>query len=234
MTSSPGEMPARTIGEGNGHSRRTGQRGRLSRGENRAIKRAAIIGAAVRLFSTRPYDQVSIDDIAEAAGISRPTVYKYTPSKQALLDSMVDTVLDSLTVNLRELLDSDDPPAAKLRRMVEVHIDTAIEMRAFYVILFSEQSELSDVARKRFSAFSHTVATDFQGLLDECVAARPELARSLDTWLAANLILSMLTTLYRWYDPDGPTHPDQLRAQILLVLGALVPPAARPRRTRVR
>lgn len=209
---------------------------------SRATDSDALISAAAAVFEAKGYRNTTIDDIAEAAGISRPTVYKYTQSKQALLDSMVDTVLDSLTVQLRELLAATDPPAEKLRRMVDVHIDTAIEMRAFYVILFSEQNELSAAARKRFHAFSHTVATDFQGLLDECVAARPELAGSLDTWIAANLILSMLTTVYRWYDPNGPTHPDELRTQILLVLGALLPstksarrrpPAPRPRRARV-
>jgi Tetracyclin repressor-like, C-terminal domain len=40
----------------------------------------------------------------------------------------------------------------------------------------------------------------------------------------ANLVLSMLTSLYRWYDPTGPTTPQQLEAQIAAVLGALMPP----------
>jgi len=34
----------------------------------------------------------------------------------------------------------------------------------------------------------------------------------------------MLTSLYRWYDPTGPTTPEQLERQIAMVLGALMPP----------
>ena len=49
-------------------------------------------------------------------------------------------------------------------------------------------------------------------------------AQGVDTWIAANLVLSMLTSLYRWYDPTGPTSPRQLEQQIAAVLGALMPP----------
>lgn len=34
---------------------------------------------------------------------------------------------------------------------------------------------------------------------------------------------SMLTSLYRWYDPSGPTTPQQLERQIAAMLGALMP-----------
>ena len=96
-------------------------------------------------------------------------------------------------------------------------------MHTFYGILFSEEAELSDDARSRFRSFSHDVAVDFQALLEECVAAGAA-ARGVDTWIAANLVLSMLTSVYRWYDPSGPTTPEQLERQIAEVLGALMPP----------
>ena len=188
-----------------------------------ATDSAALISAAAEVFKSKGYRNATIDDIADAAGVSRPTVYKYTQNKRALLDSMLDAVLDAITARLREVLAAADPPAVKLRRLIAIHVETATSMHTFYGILFSEEAELSDEARARFHSFSHAVAVDFQGLLDECVAAGAA-ARGLDTWIAANLVLSMLTSLYRWYDPAGPTTPGQLERQIAAVLGALTPP----------
>jgi AcrR family transcriptional regulator len=188
-----------------------------------ATDSAALINAAAAVFKSKGYRNATIDDIADAAGVSRPTVYKYTQSKRALLDSILDAVLDAITARLREVLASADPPALKLRRLIAIHVETATSMQTFYWILFSEETELSDEARARFRSFSHADAVDFQALLEDCVAAGAA-AQGIDTWIAANLVLSMLTSLYRWYDPSGPTSPQQLERQIGAVLGALMPP----------
>jgi TetR/AcrR family transcriptional regulator, cholesterol catabolism regulator len=187
-----------------------------------ATDSAALISAAAAVFNAKGYRNATIDDIADAAGISRPTVYKYAQSKRVLLDSMVDALLDTLTVRLREVLATADPPAAKLRRLIAINIETVTSMQPFYGILFSEETELSDEARARFHSFSHAIAVDFQALLEDCIDAGAP-AQGVDTWIAANLVLSMLTSLYRWYDPAGPATPQQLEEQIATVLGALIP-----------
>ena len=54
---------------------------------NMATKRAkqqVILDAAERVFSSKPFSQVSMRDIARAAGISHATIYRYFPDKQAL------------------------------------------------------------------------------------------------------------------------------------------------------
>ena len=40
-----------------------------------------------------------------------------------------------------------------------------------------------------------------------------------DTWLAANLILSMSTSLHHWYDADKPVTAELLGDQVILMLG---------------
>lgn len=194
---------------------------------SRATDSDSLLTAAAAVFETKGYRNATIDDIAEAAGVSRPTVYKYTQSKRALLDGMVDTVLDRVATRLGEVLASAAPPADKVRAIVDIHVDSATHMHAFYAILFSEQAELSDATRARFHAFSHDVAKDFQALLDECVAAARLTRPPVDTWIAANLALSMLTSLYRWYDPRGATSPEELREQVMLLLAGVVPRSTR-------
>lgn len=45
----------------------------------------------------------------------------------------------------------------------------------------------------------------------------------MDTFIAANLVPSMLTSLYRRYDPTGRADPARLASEILTVIGGLLP-----------
>ena len=52
--------------------------------------RVRIRAAATRLFATRGYEAVGIQEIVEAAGITKPTLYHYFGSKRGLLDAVLD------------------------------------------------------------------------------------------------------------------------------------------------
>ncbi|GAA5162299.1 TetR/AcrR family transcriptional regulator [Pseudonocardia eucalypti] len=185
----------------------------------RATDTTALVAAAAEAFRGKGYRNATIDDIAEAAGISRPTVYKYTRSKQHLLDLMVDVVTGDLGRRLKEVLESGEPPETRLRGLISAHIEAASANRTFYAIVFSEEVELSEQGRETFRSWAHARTQDFRLLLDECLPVE----RGVDTTIAANLVLSMLATLYRWYDPTGPVTPEELSRQIEKLLGAIFP-----------
>jgi AcrR family transcriptional regulator len=73
--------------------RTRGSRGRrVSRpsGDDREL---AILRTAERLLAQRPLSEISIDDLAKGAGISRPTFYFYFRSKEAVLLTLLDRVV---------------------------------------------------------------------------------------------------------------------------------------------
>jgi AcrR family transcriptional regulator len=189
----------------------------------RATDPLALVAAAAETFHRKGYRNSTIDDIAAAAGISRPTVYKYTQSKQQLLDAMVTHVTDGLHTRIQEVLRSGEPAVARLRAMISVHIESAIANRTVYAIVFSEEVELSKAGRERFRRWARERTREFRDLLDECLAEQPA-PPPIDTRVAANLVVSMLSTLYRWYDPDGPVAPAALAEQIELLLAPLLAP----------
>lgn len=57
-------------------------------------RKQQLIGVALELFSSRSPDEVSIDEIAAAAGISRPLVYHYFPGKQSLYEAALRRAAD--------------------------------------------------------------------------------------------------------------------------------------------
>ncbi|WP_067901043.1 TetR/AcrR family transcriptional regulator [Nocardia vaccinii] len=188
----------------------------------RATDTTALVAAAAEAFRSKGYRNATIDDIAEAAGISRPTVYKYTRSKQRLLDLMVEQVTTDLGVRLEQILKSGEPAPARLHEVIRAHIDAAIGHRTFYAIIFSEEVEISDEARTLFQKWARQRNHEFQALLDECLALQREPA-PIDTHVAANLVLSMLNSVYRWYEPGGEVTPEQLTDQITILLKGLFP-----------
>ncbi|MGK2879480.1 MAG: mycofactocin system transcriptional regulator [Mycobacterium sp.] len=79
--------------------------GRRQVGRRRATTQHDIADVAIELFVTRGFDEVSVDDVAAAAGISRRTLFRYYASKYAIPWGDFDNHLREL----RELLADVDP-----------------------------------------------------------------------------------------------------------------------------
>nr|WP_186581320.1 TetR/AcrR family transcriptional regulator [Streptomyces sp. BK340] len=65
-------------------------------------RRQQLIGVALDLFSRRSPDEVSIDEIASAAGISRPLVYHYFPGKLSLYEAALKRASEDLSARFAE------------------------------------------------------------------------------------------------------------------------------------
>ena len=68
-------------------------RGRRSRRPSGDDRERDILSTAERLLAERPLHQISVDDLARGAGISRPTFYFYFPSKEAVVLSLLDRMV---------------------------------------------------------------------------------------------------------------------------------------------
>ncbi|WP_107083869.1 TetR/AcrR family transcriptional regulator [Streptomyces viridochromogenes] len=95
----------------------TGVRRRLGVEE----RRQQLIGVALELFSQRSPDDVSIDEIASAAGISRPLVYHYFPGKLSLYEAALKRASDDLAGRFVE--PHEGPLGARLLRVMRRFFD---------------------------------------------------------------------------------------------------------------
>ncbi|AYG83297.1 HTH-type transcriptional regulator RutR [Streptomyces hundungensis] len=84
-------------------------------------RRRQLIGVALELFSHRSPDEVSIDEIAAAAGISRPLVYHYFPGKQSLYEAALRRAADELAARFLE--PHEGPLGARLLRVMGRYFD---------------------------------------------------------------------------------------------------------------
>jgi AcrR family transcriptional regulator len=78
---------------------------------------AAVLDAAIQILASRP--DASMDEIARAAGVSRQTVYSHFPSRDILIDAVIQQASAEFT-SLLDGLDVDQaPPAQALTRLLD-------------------------------------------------------------------------------------------------------------------
>lgn len=91
-------------------------RGRRSTRPTGDERQLAILATAERLLTSRSMAEISIDDLARGAGISRPTFYFYFASKDAVLLTLLDRVIAEAETATQTLLEHiDEHPTARWR-----------------------------------------------------------------------------------------------------------------------
>jgi AcrR family transcriptional regulator len=83
--------------------------------EAHAVRRDAFADAAQRLIQTKGYEQMSLQDVLDELDASRGAFYHYFDSKVALLDAVVERMVDAVTATLVPIVDDRDlSPLQKL------------------------------------------------------------------------------------------------------------------------
>ncbi|WBB68642.1 TetR/AcrR family transcriptional regulator [Micromonospora sp. WMMD812] len=111
-----------TVRAAGGSATPRGRRAARSAGDHREL---AILRTAERLLERRPFAEISIDDLARGAGISRPTFYFYFPSKDAVLLTLLDRVTEEADAAAGDVLDRlAEDPRARWRELISRFHDT--------------------------------------------------------------------------------------------------------------
>jgi TetR/AcrR family transcriptional regulator len=96
--------------------------------------RRAILDAALDVFSAHGFRGATLDRIAEAAGLSKPNLLYYFPSKEAIHVALLSQLMDTWLDPLRELDPGGEPVAellAYVRRKLQMSRDFPRESRLF-------------------------------------------------------------------------------------------------------
>src|SRR5690242_10480276 len=97
-------------------------------------RRAQLLELAKRAFSDRSYDDVSIDDLAREAKISKGLLYHYFPTKRDLYVAGLREIAEELVQKLTSV-PGDLPPAERVRGSLEAYLDFVTQHSRAYVSL---------------------------------------------------------------------------------------------------
>ena len=131
--------------------------------------RAIIERAALEIFSRDGFRGATVDSIADAAGMSKPNLLYYFPTKDHVYRSLLEGLLEHWTAPLREL-DPDGEPAeqitAYIDRKVELARDFPMESRLFAGEMLRGAPTLKDVLVGDLKALIDRQAAVIKGWMD--------------------------------------------------------------------
>ncbi len=90
----------------------------------RGERRGRMLAAASRVFALRSFDSVSMDEIAQEAGVGKPTLYRYFAGKDELFSEVFVAALDDLEFRLTRVMGRADPVEVRIRDLVREIIPT--------------------------------------------------------------------------------------------------------------
>lgn len=128
-------------------------RGRRSTRPSGDDREQAILATAERLLEERAFSEISVDDLAKGAGLSRPTFYFYFPSKEAVLLTLMDRVMIEANARLAKM---GDLASADYRASTRAGIDAFFATFAAHPALSAAAAEV-----RSGSAELRTMWSDF-------------------------------------------------------------------------
>lgn len=173
---------------------------------DRESRREQLLDLGVRLLATRPLDEVSIDDVAEEAGISRGLLYHYFGGKQEFREAVCRRAADDLVARTAPPVGGE--PVERLLASMAAYLDYVVENHQGYLSLVrgaaGGNATLRAVYDEARAALTDRIFT--AGGLGEVVPDTPAARLVVRGWAAyaEELVLSWIA------DPTGVTREDLL------------------------
>lgn len=204
---------------------KAGSRGTSARGGTSpagAGRRQEILGVAERLFWQKGFHAASMDDVAEAIGLTKPAIYHYFSSKDDILLELRQSIIDAMLELTEGVLEAEGEPADKLRDILITHTEVVLRRRRANKVYHEEQGRLSAVAERPIQASEDAYDEVLRSLYRDGVAAGQ--LRDIDPGIAVATLLGAMNWSYRWFRPRGELKAPEMAEVIvgLMMDGLLV------------
>ncbi|MFN8620199.1 MAG: TetR/AcrR family transcriptional regulator [Chloroflexota bacterium] len=138
-----------------------------------ALRRETFVDSAQRLITTRGYEEMSIADVLADTGASKGAFYHYFDSKAALLDAVIERMVDQATVVMESVVaDPAQPALDKLRRLYGTMAEWKWERSDLVLQLLRVwQADENAIVREKFRRHAGAVMTRlFGGIVEQGAA----------------------------------------------------------------
>ncbi len=149
-----------------------------------------MLEAASGLFGSSGYDAVQMDEVARAAGVGKPTLYRYFGSKEELFLEVLGEVLQRLQLGLEEVAARPLPPTASLALMMRTLVDTLARHTEPLRLIAGDDPGLAHRLRAAFRNRRRPILDALRRVLERGVASGD--FRPLDLEVTPALLLGMI------------------------------------------
>jgi AcrR family transcriptional regulator len=159
-----------------------------------------MLDAGERIFAARGFRAASMDEIAEASGITKALLYQYFESKEGLYEACVERARSRLFDRLQREAAAAPNPLARVRAVVTAYFDYLDEQRGSWWLLYGDASmdAVNEMRKRNAEVIGGLIASD--------VAATGGEVRQQDMDVLGHLIVGAGEQVARWWleQPEVP------------------------------
>ena len=171
-------------------------------------REAELHATATRLFRRRGYPATSMQDLGEALGMNRGSLYHYISGKDELLWAILNRALDLLEVRVLPLLETDGPAVDRLTDAIREHLRVAADHADELSLIQIELRALDPERQHAIIARRDAYEGRWRAAIEDGIADGS--LREFDVRLAGIGILSACNWFTQWYRPDGALTVDEV------------------------
>ena len=158
--------------------------------EEQAKRRHEIFHQVVNIFLKKGFQETSMREIAEAAGLGKSTLYDYFKTKDEILVYFFEDQLNDLTEEAQKIAMQNKSADKRLRQIMQMHLEFLQANKNLFMKLSLEAQRLKLESQKQIQEKRHAYQDLIRALIDEGI--REGAFRKVDSLLAARILITSM------------------------------------------
>ncbi len=177
--------------------------------EGKESRRDQILKTATRIFCEKTYHGTTLQEIANAVGMLKGSLYYYITSKEKLLANIILDALQTLNEDLLRVENADLTPVERLRQIVREHVKFNAKYREVGTLFLTERNTISslDEMDKMMQIFERRDKLIARTLREAIEAG---VYRPVDIRITSLAIVGLCNSVLFWYRPSGRLCDDEI------------------------
>ncbi|HCY62128.1 MAG TPA: TetR/AcrR family transcriptional regulator [Oxalobacteraceae bacterium] len=159
-----------------------------------------ILSRAAQLFAEKGYAGTSMNEVAEACGMSKPLLYHYFRDKYSLLVNIAEGHVTRLEAVVDEVWRQTTDKQTRLERLIRRFVEEYAGAQHAHRVLTGDVRYLNDEDRERILEGERRVVAGFARAIREL---RPEVDQAQLATPLTMLLFGMINWMFTWLKPDG-------------------------------
>jgi len=190
-----------------------------------AFRTREILDAARRLMEQKGADALIMDEIAQAAGVAKGTIYLYFQSKDELIQALLSQMGEAIAHDLEAILARPDPPREKLRQVATLLLNYVDQESALFPVYLRELVRSKSgrgTPRSSLQEWEERIVGLITRIFAEGIAAKQFMPADprLLTFLLKGLVRAV--GYYQMTRDQGDTSREALPAVLTLLFSGIV------------
>jgi AcrR family transcriptional regulator len=174
----------------------------------KAARQDQLLQVATQLFKEKGYHNTSMQDLADALGVQKASLYYYIDSKEELLRQLLARATSVLGGQVDEIYAADLSPTAKLAQILANHAIAMMDHLSLISVYLNEYRNLPPQQIEQTLAVRKHYEKVLMQIIQDGIASGE--FRPVNVKMAVFGLLGMLNWTHQWFSPSGALSSQQV------------------------